>query len=112
MPPQILHLLPMPLYRMTLENCNVKEKDVLELMDIRETRTTIELFEKTARKAGFAVANRHFWFINPHYKAKFGLTPRTLCKAIAAVPYVRDFFTTSAFFLLQKPNTEQPPKQS
>lgn len=98
-----LHLLPLPLYRIILESCNVKEKDVLELMDIRETRTTIELFDKTARKAGFSIVNRHFWFINPHYKAKFGLTPRTLFKGLGAIPYIRDFFTTSAFFLLQKP---------
>lgn len=98
-----IHLLPRPIYKALLEGCKVKEKDVIELMDIRDTRTTIELFQKTARKAGFEILNRHFWFINPHYKAKFGLTPRNLWGAIGAVPYVRDFFTTSAFFLLQKP---------
>lgn len=98
-----IHLLPEPVYHLLLEYCNVKEKDIRELMDIRATRTTVEMFEKIAQKAGFTTLDRHLWFINPHYKAKFGLTPRTLCKAIGAVPYLRDFFTTSAFFLLKKP---------
>ncbi len=97
-----IHLLPESVYRLLLEFCDVSEKDITELMDIRSTRTTIELFEKTARNAGFEIENRHLWFINPHYKAKFGLKPRTLCGAISAVPYLRDFFTTSAFFLLKK----------
>jgi SAM-dependent methyltransferase len=97
-----IHLLPTPFYRLLLETCEVKEKDVIELMDIKSTRTTIEMFEKTALQAGFTVENRHLWFINPHYKAKFGLTPRTLCKPVAAIPWLRNFFTTSAFYLLKK----------
>ena len=97
-----LHLLPLPLYRVILECCGVKEKDVEELMSIHETRTTVEYFERLAKRAGFAVADRRFWFINPHYKAKFGLRPRLLWKWLGAIPYVRDFFTTSAFYILKK----------
>lgn len=95
-----IHLLPMAAYRMLLESCGVNDKDVAELMNIRSTRTTIEMFARTAAKCGLSVKDRLLWFINPHYKAKFGLTPRVLWRGIAAVPYVRDFFTTSAFFLL------------
>lgn len=98
-----LHLLPLPLYRCILESCGVKEKDVNELMSIRETRITVEKFESLAKKEGFAVLDRRFWFINPHYQAKFGLRPRVLWNWLGHVPYVRDFFITSAFYLLRKP---------
>lgn len=98
-----LHLLPLPLYRCILESCGVKEKDVNELMSIRETRITVEKFERLAKKEGFAVLDRKFWFINPHYQAKFGLRPRVLWNWLGHIPYVRDFFITSAFYLLRKP---------
>lgn len=99
-----IHLLPMPFYTLILGSVSSGESEMRELLNIRTTRTTIELFEKTVRKAGLSIYDRHFWFINPHYKAKFGLTPRTLWKPLAAVPYLRDFFTTSAFYLLKLSN--------
>ena len=99
-----IHLLPMPFYTLILGSVSSGESEMRELLNIRATRTTIEHFEKTARKAGLSIYDRHFWFINPHYKAKFGLTPRTLWKPLAAVPYLRDFFTTSAFYLLKLSN--------
>ena len=91
------------MYRCILESCGVKEKDVNELMSIRETRITVEKFERLAKKEGFAVLDRKFWLINPHYQAKFGLRPRVLWNWLGHVPYVRDFFITSAFYLLRKP---------
>lgn len=96
-----IHLLPLPFYRMLLECTGTSESEVRELLSIRSTRTTIEFFERTAAKAGFSILDRHLWFVNPHYRAKFGLTPRTLWSPLAAVPYLRDFFTTSAFYLLK-----------
>lgn len=98
-----LHLLPRTLYRTALRKCGVKEKDVIELMSIRDTRITVEKFEKLVKSAGLEVLNRKLWFINPHYQAKFGFTPRSLWNAVGAIPYVRDFFTSSTFYLLKKP---------
>lgn len=99
-----IHLLPRPLYKGLLKQCGAAQNEIDELMNIRSTRITIERFARLARAAGFRIADRHLWLVNPHYKSKFGLTPRTLCKAIGVVPYLRDVFTTSAFFLLCKPS--------
>ena len=62
--------------------------------------TSIEQFEKLVRKHAIPVVDRRLFFINPHYEVKFGLKPRRLPSLLAAVPYVRNFFTTSCFYLL------------
>lgn len=97
-----IHLLPVPLYRALLRTCGVKEKDVAELLSIKECRQTIENFQRTARRQGLKTVNRQCWLINPHYETKFGLRPRRLWPLIAAIPYVRNYFSTSVFYLLEK----------
>ena len=72
-----------------------------ELLEIKETRTPIELFERLAREARIRVARKEFYFINPHYEVKFGLKARKLNPLIGKIPYVRNFFTTSCFYLLE-----------
>lgn len=95
-----IHLLPKPLYRWVLKSfCDARALE--ELMEIRSTRITIERFERLARESGYAIINRQLWFINPHYEAKFGLRPRHLYTAIGAVPYLRNLFSTSCFFVLK-----------
>ena len=47
------------------------------------------------------IADRRLYFINPHYETKFGLRPRRLSPLIGAIPYVRDFFTTSCFYIMK-----------
>ena len=72
----------------------------LEGSDIKSCRTTIEMFERLARKTGYSIRQRKFWFINPHYEVKFRLRPCVLSPFIANIPYVRNYFTTSCFYIL------------
>lgn len=72
-----------------------------ELLEIKDTRLPIELFERLLAASRFESLDRTLYFINPHYEVKFGLRPRRLACFIAAIPYLRDFFTTSAFYLLR-----------
>ena len=74
---------------------------IKELLSIKETRTPIELFERLARKNHITVVARKLFFINPQYEIKFGLKPRKLSAIIAGIPYLRNFFTTSCFYILQ-----------
>ena len=97
-----IHLLPVWAYRTLLCCCGVKEKDVTELLSIKQCRMTIENFQRIAQKQGLETINRKCWFINPHYQAKFGLRPRRLWRFIEALPYVRNFFSTSVFYLLER----------
>ena len=95
-----LHLLPRPLYRSVLKICGESEVCIAELLDIKSCRTTIEMFERLARKTGYSIRQRKFWFINPHYEVKFRLRPCVLSPFIANIPYVRNYFTTSCFYIL------------
>lgn len=98
-----IHLLPHPLYNILLKTADESKDCIDELMSIRKTRTPIELFEKSIRNTpSLAIANRTLWLINPHYETKFGLCPHLLPKWIATLPHIRNYFTTSCFYILKK----------
>ena len=99
------HLLPKGLYRLLLRTAGDPSGIVNELMDIKETRCPIELFERLARQSGFTLTDRTLYLINPHYETKFGLRPRLLPAFIGALPWVRNFFTTFCFYIME-PNKE------
>lgn len=104
-----IHLLPLPLYQFLLKAGAESPACIRELTDIRQTGVTIELFERLLSQTPFSLIDRTLWLINPHYHTKFGLTPRILPSYIAAIPYLRNFFCTSCFYLLQpNPIPEQP----
>ena len=98
------HLLPKPLYRFMLKAGGEEDFRIRELMEIKDTRLPIELFERLARQEQIEILDRRLWFINPHYEVKFGLRPRLLWPLISKVPYVRDFFSTSCFYMLKLPS--------
>ena len=96
-----LHLLPYALYSRLL---NMLEKDkgiVRELLSVKRTRCTIEMFRKLAEQTGYEIVNEQLYFINPHYEVKFRLRPRKLYGFIGAIPFVRNFFSTSCFYLIR-----------
>ena len=95
-----IHLLPTPLYRLLLKICNEEKGTMNELMSIKECRTSIELFERLIHQCDFSITDQKLWFINPHYKQKFHLTPRLLPHWIWKVKYIRNFFTTSCWYIL------------
>ena len=97
------HLLPKPAYRLLLRRVAREDGNTVdELLFIKQCATSIELFESAARKSGFKILDRRLWLVNPHYLQKFGLRPRKLCRLLSAIPYVRNLFSTSCFYLLKK----------
>lgn len=96
-----IHLLPENLYAGLLRISGESEQCVSELLSIKHTQVTIELFDRLCAENGMLVARRTLWLVNPHYEQKFGLLPRRLWKWLAALPYARNYFTTSAFYLLK-----------
>ncbi len=70
-----IHLLPNFLYKALLNACNEDPGTIHELMSIKQCRTSIELFDHLIFKCGYSVVDQRLWFINPHYKQKFHLTP-------------------------------------
>lgn len=97
-----IHLLPNPLYLSLLKLCRETEGTIKELMSIKACKTSIELFETLAKACGYAVINKQYWLINPHYKQKFNLSPRLLPRPMRRLKHIRNFFTTSCWYVLGK----------
>lgn len=96
-----IHLLPNAVYKLILQLAGESEDCIKELLEIKKTRTSIELFERLAKQEQIQISNRELYFINPHYEIKFGLKPRKLLHFIGILPYIRNFFTTSCFYILK-----------
>jgi SAM-dependent methyltransferase len=92
------HLLPRSWYRSILEK-NKEPVDVL--MEIRDTGISIEKFEKIARETGYKTVKRELWLVNPVYEHKFGYRARRQLPVLRAIPWLRNFFTTCAYYLLK-----------
>lgn len=96
-----IHLLPLFIFKCLMKIAGEDENCIKELISIRKTKTTIEYFENLVSTIPqLTIKNRVLYFINPHYKTKFGLTPQILWPCLEHLKYVRDFFTTSCFYLL------------
>lgn len=97
-----IHLLPRSIYRWILRK---KKEPVNDLMEIRDTRISIERFEKICREQGYEVLHHRHYLLNPIYEWKFGWKPRRQNVLIRSVPYIRNFFTTCVYYII-KPQTK------
>lgn len=97
-----IHLLPVSIYKLILNVFGEKEDTIKELLNIRETRCSIEKFLSIVYQTNYKIISQQLYFINPHYETKFGLTPRKLSKQITHIPYLRNFVSTSCFFILKE----------
>lgn len=97
-----IHLLPAKSYRKLLEKSGEASGLVDELLSIKRSKMPVELLEKLAKSADMEVVKRTFWVINPHYKVKFHLIPLREIWPFTKIPYLRNFYTTSAWYLLRK----------
>lgn len=95
------HLLPAPIYKSILKGFGEKPVKVDNLMEIKETGISIETFEKYVKRADFKVIGKLHYLINPIYEFKFGLKRRKQTPLISSIPFVRNFFTTTVFYLIQ-----------
>lgn len=93
------HLLPMGVYKWVLKTAN---ENVTEMAEIKETGISIERFEKITHTAGYKILNKKFYLINPIYQYKFGWKPKEQFSFIRGLPWVRNFFTTCVYYLIQK----------
>ncbi|MBN2828705.1 MAG: class I SAM-dependent methyltransferase, partial [Candidatus Cloacimonetes bacterium] len=100
-----MHLLPKNLYQVIL-TLNGERLDRIEgLMEVVDTRLTIERFEYLAYQSSLEILDKKFYLINPIYKYKFKLTPIEQLQFLAEIPYLRNFLTTTCYYLLKKSNS-------
>lgn len=96
-----VHLLPELAFSLMLRLFGEDASKINELISIRRTRCTVEMFEREAAYAGYTVCDRRLWLVNPHYEVKFGLRPIRLCRQLSALPYVRNFMASSCFYVVR-----------
>jgi len=96
------HLLPMGIYKWLLKSIGESEKIVEDLAEIKETGISIERFEKLIRKNNYQIEKREFYLVNPIYKYKFNLSAKVQNKAIASIPFLRNYLTTCMYYLVRK----------
>ena len=93
-----IHLLPRRMYRWLLRR---KQEPVEHLMEIRDTGISIERFKRICRRAGYRIAHRRHYLINPIYEWKFGWKGRRQGILLRSIPFLRNFFTTCVYYLIQ-----------
>lgn len=96
------HLLPSVFYKLYLKTMGESPKAVDDLLEIKATGISIERFERCIKKAGMSINWKQFYFINPNYKWKFGLTPSLVWPLFNKIPFLRNFYTTTAYYMIGK----------
>lgn len=97
-----IHLLPGFLYKLILKWGGQDEATLQELIEIKETGISIERFEKIIKSEDFIILESCFFFTNPIYKFKFGLPVRKVFSSLNRIPFLRNFYTTAAYYFIGK----------
>lgn len=94
------HVLPKPVYKGVLKMMGEPTHIIKDLMDIYDTRITIERFERIVKKSGFTIKNKQHYLFNPIYRYKFGWKPRRQSPVVSAIPFFRNFVTTCVYYTI------------
>lgn len=97
-----IHLLPESLYRFLLEKNGETEATVDALLEIKETGITLERFERICHNEKYRILDKTYFFINPNYEIKFRLKPAKCWPVFRAVRYLRDFYVTAGYYLIEQ----------
>ncbi len=93
------HLLPKAIYKGILRLFKEPEPSIQELLEIKATGISIERFKRIIKNSDFKIVNETIFLINPIYQYKFGLKVRKQLPFLAAIPGLRNFVSTAAWFL-------------
>lgn len=99
------HLLPKSIYEFILNTFEKNPDRTKGLLEIKKTGISIDRFERILKKENYTIDKRTLFFINPNYQTKFGIEPREQARIVASVPWLRNFFTTAAYYVVSKQAT-------
>jgi len=94
------HLLPRVLYISILKFFGESNRKICALLEIKDTRISIEKFERIVKTTNYRTEKQTFYLVNPNYEIKFGLKPRRAWKLISSIPYVRNFYITAVYYVI------------
>lgn len=96
------HISPRFMYKGILKTFGESSSKIQHLLeDVYDTRISIQQFKKMVKQNNLKIVSEELYFINPNYEIKFKLKPKKLL-SILSIPYVRDFYTTTAYYILKK----------
>ena len=98
------HILPTFIYKFILKSFGETKKRIEVLIEIKKTAISIERFERIIKKENYKKDKRTFYFINPNYVTKFGLKERKSWRIITLIPFFRNFFITTNYYLISLRN--------
>ena len=101
-----IHLFPRWFYRALLKAAGEDPARIEGLLEIKDTGINLGRFEKAIKKEGFQILKKSLWFINPNFEVKFGLRPRRLPCIAGKIPFLRNFVTTTAYYIISVPHQE------
>lgn len=96
-----IHLLPKNFYRKILEITGEKDEVINELLELNDSKVTVEHFENLVQESNFSLLDARLYFINPNYEVKFNLKPIILAKFLTHIPILRNFLTTTCYAVLK-----------
>jgi SAM-dependent methyltransferase len=96
-----VHLLPGPLYKLTLKVFGESSKTIDDLLEIKQTGISLERFERISKREGYSICSKTWYFINPNYETKFGLKPKEQSPVFTFIPFLRNFTVTAGYYLLK-----------
>ncbi|WNJ16367.1 class I SAM-dependent methyltransferase [Pontibacter sp. G13] len=94
------HLFPRSIYSAILKAGGETDKQVEDMLEIKDTGINLGRFEKILKQDNWEVLERTLFLFNPIYRYKFGLTPREQFPILGDIPFVRDFVTTAGWYLV------------
>ncbi len=96
------HILPKSIYKGMLKLFGENDGIIRELMEVYDTRISIERFERIIRNSGLQVKKKQHYLFNPIYKYKFGVNARKQWAPITHIPFFRNFVTTCVYYTVGK----------
>jgi SAM-dependent methyltransferase len=99
-----IHLLPDFMFKALLKSFGETDIKIEGFLDLKETGINIGRFERIIKKEGFSILKKSLWFINPNFEIKFGLKPRHLPRFLSSIPVLRNFITTTGYYIISVPH--------
>ena len=96
------HLLSAPIYKALLKSGGESPERIDALLEIKETGISTVRFEHLLKKNHFSAVKRQLYLISPIYTYKFKMPPVKQLPLLSSIPFVRDFFTTAAYYLVEQ----------
>lgn len=94
------HLLPAAPYEALLRAFGESEGRIESLLATKRTGISSQGFERLAAAAGYRVADRRLYLINPIYAYRFGVQPRVQARWLSERSTWRDWVSSCAYYTL------------